>query len=140
MTDIVASAWLRAAATDLRAARNCLEGPEPVVEVALYHCQQAAGKLAKTVLVLRGLHPPRTHDIARVIALLAADEPLRAELGQLPPLAPFAWRFRYPEGREVSDAVPPHAEAAGWIETLRAVRQSVAVAILASNADPSPGR
>jgi hypothetical protein len=47
-----AAEWIVSADTDLDASRRCLADP-PNVDVAAYHCQQAAEKLIKAVLVVR---------------------------------------------------------------------------------------
>ena len=39
------------------AARNCLDGPHYLPEIAAYHCQQAAEKLVKAVLIHGGIEP-----------------------------------------------------------------------------------
>jgi HEPN domain-containing protein len=44
------------ARADLMAARNCLDGPHYLPEIAAYHCQQAAEKLVKAVLIY-GIEP-----------------------------------------------------------------------------------
>ena len=50
--------WVASADIDLDAARRCLADP-PNVAAAAYHCQQAAEKLIKAVLVILG---SRQHD------------------------------------------------------------------------------
>lgn len=49
---------------------NNLHGPMPSLSGAAYHCQQAAGKLVKAVLVGAGIAFPKTHDIAALVGLL----------------------------------------------------------------------
>lgn len=42
-------------------------GPEPVIG---FHCQQAVEKILKSVLVSRGVNPPKSHDIVLLKQLL----------------------------------------------------------------------
>lgn len=53
-----AMGWVTSADVDLDAVRRCLADP-PNVTVAAYHCQQAAEKLIKAVLVAYGDCRPR---------------------------------------------------------------------------------
>ena len=62
--------WLAVVERDLKAARNCLFGPEPTEEAATYHCQQAAEKLVKAILVSEGVNAPYSHDIRVLVGLL----------------------------------------------------------------------
>ena len=55
--------WLGFAAMDLDSAQFLL-GMQPVpVEIICYHCEQAAEKLLKAVLVAADVEPPKTHDL-----------------------------------------------------------------------------
>ncbi len=64
----VVRAWLAAADDDLRATRGCLHGPEPTPTSAAYHCQQAAEKLLKAVLVSAGIHPPKSGNVTSYVS------------------------------------------------------------------------
>jgi HEPN domain-containing protein len=90
-------AWLRKSAADLRGARVDLQAVPPLVEDALFHCQQAAEKAMKAFLVLHDVAARRTHDLDE---LGAACERLCPELGPViepaRELTVYAWRFRYP--------------------------------------------
>jgi len=110
--------WLAVVERDLKAARNCLFGPEPTEEAAAYHCQQAAERLVKAVLVSEGVNAPYSHDI-RVLAGLLPKSPLAALLLPLARFTPYATAYRYP----VDDpfGVPPSPsveEIAGWVQEI----------------------
>jgi HEPN domain-containing protein len=88
--------WLAVAGQDLKAVRNNILGPEPALDIAAYHCQQAAEKITKAALIVRGIDPPRWHDIDSLITLLGGTEPLAALLAPLIGLTPYGIAFRYP--------------------------------------------
>jgi HEPN domain-containing protein len=67
---------------------------------AAYLLQQAAEKLVKAVRVAAKVDPPRTHDIAGLIAELGQDTPFRDRLSALSDLTPDATGFRYPTPHE----------------------------------------
>lgn len=46
--------WLVKAQHDLAAARKLATGPDPYLDTAVYHCQQAAEKAIKGLLVVHG--------------------------------------------------------------------------------------
>jgi HEPN domain-containing protein len=58
-----AERWLARADEDLRAAEALLTLAPPAVDPAAFHCQQAAEKMAKAVLIAVREAPPRMHDI-----------------------------------------------------------------------------
>jgi hypothetical protein len=90
-----------------------LRGPLPSPAGAAYHCQQAAEKLVKAVLLQAGLAFPKTHDIAALVGLLPNHPPLKDKLGNFEKLTPFGVAYRYPAEDEWEI---PSAEA---IETWR---------------------
>ena len=57
--------WLRLAARDLRVVELALGDVIPLVGEALYHAQQAAGRVLKGILIFHGAQYPLTHDIGR---------------------------------------------------------------------------
>lgn len=77
--------WLEFAAMDLDSAQFLL-GMRPVpVEIICYHCEQAAEKLLKAVLVAADVEPPKTHDLIQLCKKCAElDEELK--LWQTPAL------------------------------------------------------
>lgn len=56
-------AWMRLAEGDLAVARVRVPDHVPR-ELLCFHCQQAAEKAIKAVLVSAGIEPPRTHALA----------------------------------------------------------------------------
>jgi HEPN domain-containing protein len=63
-----ARAWLPFVDADLTTVRLTLEANPPVLAVAAYHCQQAAEKLLKSLLVLGALPLWKTHDLDTLVA------------------------------------------------------------------------
>jgi HEPN domain-containing protein len=68
----VVEQWLHRAAADLAAATLLLGNDRIDPELAGYHAQQAAEKALKAILVQRSADVPRTHDLARLRALVLA--------------------------------------------------------------------
>jgi hypothetical protein len=52
-------------------------------EIAAYHCQQAAEKLVKAVLIYRGIEPAKSHDIDALVGRLPPADPIRSALEPL---------------------------------------------------------
>jgi hypothetical protein len=71
-----------------------LEASEPLPGIAAYHCQQAAEKVVKCMLVMAGIPFAKTHDMARLGDLAASSyadcRHLLAEMGQL-----TVWGYAY---------------------------------------------
>jgi HEPN domain-containing protein len=89
--------WRAKADGDLRSARTLLSLDPPETDAVAFHCQQAAEKYLKALLVAVGVEPPRTHDLG-VLRELASDR--YPELKDLQEaceyLTPFAVQTRYP--------------------------------------------
>lgn len=63
-----------------------------------FHAQQAVEKLLKAVLANRDIEYPRTHDIDRLVDLLAGnDVPPPPQARRLDELTPWATQLRYDE-------------------------------------------
>jgi len=99
-------AWLELAEEDLAAARKLALPPNPHWKAAVYHCQQAAEKAVKAILVHQGgplTAELRKHDIGFLLERLSG---LGIDLRILEPLADgltdFATAYRYP----TTDAEP----------------------------------
>jgi len=106
--------WLRKAASDLRAAALSLSAAPPLLDDAVFHCQQAAEKAIKGFLAWHDTPFRKTHSLLEVggqAAQLAPDlEPL---LRKAAPLSEYAWRYRYPaEPGEASEPGEPEARDA----------------------------
>lgn len=97
--------WLDIAETDLNTA-NFLLNMRPVpVEIICYHCEQAAEKLLKAVLVHHDVEAPKTHDLVHLCKLCAEVE---SEYGQLidacAELSPYGVQIRYPSHLELDES------------------------------------
>jgi len=101
-------AWLAKACNDLRAAEVDLAAVPPLVEDALFHCQQATEKAMKAFLTAHDTLFRKTHDLDELAAACERIDPvLRKSLDPARDLTVFAWQFRYPGG----DVAPPESEA-----------------------------
>jgi HEPN domain-containing protein len=102
--DLVRS-WARKSRHDLTAARKLAAGDDPCLDVAIYHCQQAAEKALKGLLALHGARIDKTHDLSALIAVAMPVNPQITTLYEAAErLTPYATLFRYP-----SDAPDPDA-------------------------------
>jgi len=115
-------AWLEKARIDLRGAEVDLAAQPPLVEDALFHCQQAIEKLFKSFLTFHD-HPFRkTHSLEELgSACLKIDPTLNDLVEQSVPFTEYAWAFRYP-GEQVS---PNQEEAESAFAVARKVFQAV---------------
>lgn len=92
--------WMRKAENDLLAADNNLASRRIPCDVVCFHCQQAAEKLLKGLLLSLGAQPLRTHDL---LALL--EEARRRTSIPVPDavasacviLNPYSVEVRYPD-------------------------------------------
>ncbi|MBL7220891.1 MAG: HEPN domain-containing protein [Phycisphaerae bacterium] len=98
--------WLIKAKHDLESAHRLAAGDDPLLDTAIYHCQQAAEKAVKGFLVLRGQSFGKTHDIRILIEQAEKSEPGFALWQEAAArLTPYAAAFRYP-----GDFVAPDRE------------------------------
>lgn len=111
--------WLTRASHDLGAARALAALAEPLLDAAIYHCQQAAEKALKAWLQMQDEPFPKTHDLAKLVSQAAQ---LNGDFNQLAlaaaALTPYASAFRYPGGsfepmpsRSEFDEALEHAQA-----------------------------
>jgi HEPN domain-containing protein len=90
-------AWLKKAADDLRGAELDLNATPPLIEDALFHCQQAAEKAMKAFLTTHDHIFRKTHDLDELAMVCETLEPeLKNVLEPARDLTVFAWEFRYP--------------------------------------------
>ncbi|WP_109450404.1 HEPN domain-containing protein [Azospirillum sp. TSH64] len=125
MVDRVVTAWLAVVDEDIRAIRACLVGS--AVKSAAYHCQQAAEKLVKAVLVSFGRHPPKQHNIVALLDDVPPDHPLRATLLPLERFTIYAAAFRYPS-MDIFDGPPDEPDpddVSHWLAEIEQVRATV---------------
>ncbi|MBA7576908.1 hypothetical protein ES708_18750 [subsurface metagenome] len=101
-------AWLRKASADLRAAEIDLGAQPPLIEDALFHCQQAVEKTLKAFLTARDSPFRKTHDLDELGRMcIEHDRSLENVLLSATYLTVFAWEFRYPG----ESTIPPLGEA-----------------------------
>jgi|SRR2546422_853218 len=125
--------WLQKAALDLRGARIDLDAKPPLLEDALYHCQQAVEKALKGLLAWHDVAFRKTHSLEELGASCEKVEPtLKAVVDAAVPLTEFAWVFRYP-----GDHPTPTVEEAR--QGLNTARRAVAavIALLSDDAVPT---
>lgn len=90
--------WLIKAQHDLAAASKLAADPDPYLDTAIYHCQQAAEKSVKGFLAFHDQRVVRTHDVRYLVTLaMPFDESLSACLASAERVTPYATAFRYPD-------------------------------------------
>ncbi len=91
--------WLTRASRDPTAARALAALSEPLLDSAVYHCQQAAEKALKGWPQMQDDPFPKTHDLEQLVRQAAFLQP---EFSQLllaaAVLTPYASAFRHPGG------------------------------------------
>lgn len=89
--------WLQKAERDFDAASHLLEEGDRFREIIAFHCQQAVEKYLKAFLVRHQLEFPKTHDIKKLLSLVATTDLSLAEtLREADTLTPFGVEVRYP--------------------------------------------
>lgn len=92
-----AKAWFKKAANDLRGAEIDLAADPPLIEDALFHCQQAVEKAMKGFLTAHQCPFRKTHDLDELgRACEEINIGLKEKLDEARDLTVFAWEFRYP--------------------------------------------
>ena len=61
--------WLIKSQHDLGSARRLMEGDEPYLDTAVYHCQQAVEKALKAFLTYHDIVFEKTHDLTELLEL-----------------------------------------------------------------------
>ena len=90
-------AWLVKAQRDLEGARDLSSGHTVLLDLAAYHCQQAAEKSVKAFLLYHDQRVERSHDVGMLLRVGAGLEPRLASLAPAGArLTPFASEYRYP--------------------------------------------
>lgn len=77
---LIARRWALVADRDIRSAKARLAGPDPIPEAAASHCQQAAEKLIKGLLVLARMPFRKTHDMEVLWDLIVPAFPVLTDL------------------------------------------------------------
>lgn len=100
-------AWITKAQRDLLGAQRL--APD-LPDLSIYHCQQAAEKAVKAVLVLYDQFPTKIHDIEALIKQASVFHPeLSSRLKDAAYLSQYNQLYRYPEG-PTSDFNPTPGE------------------------------
>ncbi len=90
-------AWMGKARNDLRGIAVDLAAEPPLLEDALFHCQQAAEKSLKAFLTFHNQVFSKTHDLQRLAYQCARlDATLEELTDRLGTLTKYAWMYRYP--------------------------------------------
>lgn len=111
--------WLTRARQDLRGATILAAADDAPLDLAIYHCQQAAEKAVKAYLQWRDEPFAKTHNLrALVIQATTLDKGFDAFEKPAEILTPYVSAFRYPGGAdepmpsyEEFDAALQHAQA-----------------------------
>jgi len=111
--------WLTRASHDLQEARILATAENPLLDAAIYHCQQAAEKAVKAWLQSKDDPVPKTHDIEDLVEQAAKLTPDFQQLAKpAAVLTSYVSAFRYPGGadepmltREEFDESLQHAQA-----------------------------
>lgn len=114
------AAFLDLAAQDADAARTLATTKN---RYAAYHCQQAAEKLMKAVLLHRGRESGTEHRLDVLVDELPDSDPWKAKLRPLEIYLPYATTYRYPTpgGRIV--AAPDMAQVSADADAIDALIQ-----------------
>lgn len=101
--------WLTRAGHDLAAARVLAAAEEPLLDAAIYHCQQAAEKAVKGWLQSQDDPFPKTHDIEDLVDQAAQRDASFSQCAKAAALlTPYVSAFRYPGGSH--QPMPSHGE------------------------------
>ena len=94
----LARQWVQKAENDLLNADNNLRAENIPLDTVCFHCQQAAEKLLKAVLIANNIMPSRTHDLMILLEnVLIIDSTATVLRVPLANLMPYAVEIRYPD-------------------------------------------
>jgi len=89
--------WLAKALHDLGTARKAAADPDPYLDTAVYHCQQAAEKSLKAFLTLHDVLFDKTHNLGSLLVQAATvDSSFMVLADAAETLTPYATLYRYP--------------------------------------------
>lgn len=101
--------WWAFAKEDIRVARARIALDPPSTGYAAYHCQQAAEKILKGLLIAAATGFRRVHDLDELASLAGPLYPaLASDIDACRPLTSWATEFRYPPADQT---VPPPVSA-----------------------------
>ena len=96
MLDMVRQ-WLAKAEEDFVVAERLVSEGEPYLSAVGFHAQQAAEKYLKAYLIRHQIEFPKTHNLGKLLDLVATLDPLLAEsLRSSTALTPYGAVIRYP--------------------------------------------
>jgi HEPN domain-containing protein len=97
--------WIEIADKDLSAAQHMAKTMLPVpYEIVCFHCQQAAEKYLKWVLVLNDIDPPKIHDLEELEKLCENIIPQFETLFEkCAVLTEYAVHTRYPDEKQLEE-------------------------------------
>jgi HEPN domain-containing protein len=113
---------LTLAERDYKSALLLARAPEPQMDGAGFHLQQAAEKALKAWLALKRIDYPRTHDLNPLLGLLEDEGESVESFWSLLELNPFAVQFRY---ELAGDNFPNFEQIAHLVKQLIARVQSL---------------
>lgn len=118
----VLAEWIRKADKDLAVAERLSLDEVPFCDAITFHCQQAAEKYLKGLLVFYDIEFPKTHDLELLLNLVATrNSDLADGLRDVIVLTPYGVEIRYPGDRP--DASVEEAEHA--VHLARLVRDAI---------------
>jgi HEPN domain-containing protein len=101
-----ARAWIQKSAHDLEAARLLIRDEQRLLDIAVYHCQQAGEKALKGFLTANEILFPKTHSLEDVLDLcVPANAQFERFRGHCEKLTPLVHEFRYPGEADEPGAV-----------------------------------
>jgi len=109
--------WVLKAEHDLRSAKVLFGVEPPLLDTAVYHCQQAAEKALKAYLTFKDIPFQKVHVLSVLVEQCMGKDSSYAELLDLADLlTPYATAFRYPgdvlqPGREDAQIAMSAAES-----------------------------
>jgi HEPN domain-containing protein len=117
--------WLLKAAHDLSAARLLARSEQSILDMAIYHCQQAAEKALKGFLVYWDRHVEKTHLLGMLLEKAAEIEPCfitwEDAADRLTPYAsayPYPGTVQDPDVEEVDEALDDAASIVNQVLAL----------------------
>ena len=119
--------WLEKAEEDFGVAELLLAERAPYLSAVGFHLQQAAEKYLKALLVHHQVEFPKTHDLGKLLDLLAVVEaPLTKSLEDVTNLDPYSVEARYPGDLPAVD----RAEAEEALTLAREVRDKISAILV----------
>ena len=111
--------WLSRAEEDFLLVEMALAAPRQPWSAITYHAQQGAEKVLKALLVRHGIHPEKTHSLARILRALPVEVARKLEIAPQCELLDVLYpRSRYPGEYEM----PGEADARAAISAAERIR------------------